>query len=243
LGIEVTQAIQCFDQSDGFTKCPDNSLELTDGRTTMVRVYVGHSGGYASCTQPYGPLPDGKVKVELRWAAPETGFVGWFAGSIKTVDFNVPCSKKLGVLREHETGSANFFLPPELLGKLWKEKVLWVQAGVIAPTIKESDPNNNKKEVTVSLYPRTPMRVGWALVLYYPDASTKYPVYSGPKLADEKAVGAAAGHMQSIYPVPVEYARYPLHILYGTQPGSGAKGCVKCPDVKDRANAFRRLGP
>ena len=43
-GIEITQAIQCFDQSKGEALCGDNGLPLVLGKDSAVRVYVKVTG-------------------------------------------------------------------------------------------------------------------------------------------------------------------------------------------------------
>jgi len=43
-GIEVTQGIQCFDTSKGLAGCPDNSLPLVAGKSTVARIYVKYDG-------------------------------------------------------------------------------------------------------------------------------------------------------------------------------------------------------
>ena len=42
-GIEITQAIQCFDTAAGLSGCPDNSLPVVQGKTTGIRIYLKYS--------------------------------------------------------------------------------------------------------------------------------------------------------------------------------------------------------
>lgn len=43
-GIEITQAIQCFDPSNGLAGCPDNSLPVVSRKDTTARIYPRYSG-------------------------------------------------------------------------------------------------------------------------------------------------------------------------------------------------------
>lgn len=42
-GIEITQAIQCFNTAAGLSGCPDNSLPVVQGKTTGIRIYLKYS--------------------------------------------------------------------------------------------------------------------------------------------------------------------------------------------------------
>lgn len=46
-GIEITQAIQCFDTSNGLAGCPDNSLPVVTRKNTTARIYPRYSGDLA----------------------------------------------------------------------------------------------------------------------------------------------------------------------------------------------------
>jgi hypothetical protein len=45
-GIEMTQAIQCFDTSNGLGGCPDNSLALVAQKHTTARIYPRYAGPF-----------------------------------------------------------------------------------------------------------------------------------------------------------------------------------------------------
>jgi hypothetical protein len=243
LGIEVTQAIQCFDQSHGYTKCPDNSLELTDGRTTAVRVYVGHTGGYSVCPAPQTSVL--KVRVELSWAAPHTDLPpgsAWF-GTEKSQTFSVPCSTDLNELRGIKEGSATFLFPPELLGKPGKQKSLWLEARVVADTIQESNQNNNSAQATVSLFPRRRLNVKWMHIYYQPDDTKKCigsPYTGAPFAKKDLKDSSTSALMEKLYPMPVDYSRYSWFLVYGSMPEKGFT-CSFCPDVRCDSSGYTLL--
>lgn len=247
LGIELTQAVQCFDQSNGYKDCPDNSLDLTRGKAIAVRVYIGHSGG-APCpltSQIYPVLNE--AKVTLTWAALNANFpaAGWF-GANTSLTFNVPCSTSLTDMRENLAGTANFILPADLGKSGWKND-LWVQAEVSAASISEPNTANNKKEVTVPLFDREPLKVKWALVDYRPTKSAQSQPYTGKPFACDLndmpncPVAWVSGTMASMYPMPIEYNMAPWYIIYGSIP-SNPKYCSNCPDVRDDSDPlFEKL--
>lgn len=43
-GVEFTEAIQCFDTSQGLSGCPDNSLPLVNQKDAAARIYIKYSG-------------------------------------------------------------------------------------------------------------------------------------------------------------------------------------------------------
>jgi len=210
-GIEITQAIQCFDQSQGYTQCPDNSLELTSGKPTFVRVYVG-------CTDCQRvSLEEVAVEVSVSLvpkctsvppAPPCGGSWWWWAGEVQSepLDVNVLANKSLQELRDYYgKGSANFILPA------LKEGDLTVDARVNPnKTILETDYSNNysPKLAHARIRDREPLKVSWALVEYTPSEKGGYH-YTGSPLASTQQVGGVSWYMKKIYPMPVEYSQSP----------------------------------
>jgi len=221
LGIEVTQAIQCFDQAKGYTNCLDNSLELTMGKPTVVRVYIGHQGGPASD----GNEPVIKYAcVKLTWAAIDQNMppgMAWL-GSTMTTSFNVPCTTKLDKMRESPSGSANFYLQPGALGPSMKDKFLWVQAEVTVAGLAESNTGNNVTEVSVPVTWRKPLTVT-GLLVYYNPYEPIVPI-SNP-IANIGVVGNAGEFMKKIFPMPVSYALLSTNVflIYGDNPWTAQK--------------------
>lgn len=239
LGIELTQATQCIDQSTGYKSCPDNSLELTRGKPVAARVYLGHAGG-ASCPPgaPASPVLTG-VTVTLSWTAANANFPeGTWLGDSAAQQFDVPCSTALAELRDDERGAATFILPAPLGGVGWKN-VLWVEAQVSAKTITESNTANNTKQISVSLFDRQPLRVVWTLVDYRPLPATSSPPYTGPRFACDLndmpncTAPKASGQMARLYPMPIEYTMAPAYLIFGPIP-SMPTYCNDCADIRDK---------
>jgi hypothetical protein len=212
LDIEVTQAIQCLDTSEGYTSCPDNDLGLSDYRETVVRVYVGHVGG-AACPagDPYSPVVN-NVTVKLRWllSPPSTLY------SEKTVSFDVPCSTSLGVLRKDAKGSADFVFSRQETGKKPGEiKDFDLEAEVVPPAAMPDNPSNNTGTESVQLNPRQPLDIAWIPVWYKPTN----PVWPAPsnEFPEDSVIRQATGLIKSTYPVPVHY-RTPGFMLKYTGP-------------------------
>jgi hypothetical protein len=217
LGVEITQATQCFVQSAGYTSCPDNSLPLLSGRATAVRVYIGHQGGpltKCSAAQPGTPFLD-DVPVTLTWFTPTfgggvPGAVLW-GGTSAVQYFDVPCAIKLddpadaaGSLRANAWGSATFLVPNP------SGDALVVRASINDSPVKylESNyANNGSGFVSAPLETRQPFKVSWALIDYQPWPSAYYPSYSGSSLADPKVAGSVSELMKRMYPMPVEYTQ------------------------------------
>ena len=235
LGIEVTQAIQCFDNKTGYTECPDNSLDIIDGKATAVRVYIGHSGG-STCPSwyPMCPILPG-VEVELCYATPTGNLpsgAAWGGTCVKQ-SFDVPCTNDLSKMREDAKGAATFILPKSISPTPWKAS-LWLQATVSTTKINETNKNNNSDDETVSLHLATTLDVAWVSVAYNPKASSAYPndPYSGPPLPDTKRAGAAYGKMAAMYPMLINYHQLPIVLLYDHT----IKG-VNAPDIRDGDSA------
>src|SRR3990172_6637145 len=220
--IEVTQAIQCLDQSEGYTQCPDNSLQLSDNRVTAVRVYLGHQGVTCPSGDRYTSVADG-VTVKLRWIATHDPNLPFVPGE-KEKKFNVPCSTVLDELRTDKRGSVNFIFSAEELGQKpsWA-KFFWLEAEVIPPAaISDSNAANNKREVTVKLIPGAPLNVKWMLVDYRPEPKAPYWSVKTP-FADTAVVGAASEMITATYPMPVRYSSTGWFLVYGSNPKTGEK--------------------
>ncbi|MBI4517761.1 MAG: hypothetical protein HY699_18300 [Deltaproteobacteria bacterium] len=213
LGIEGTQATQCFDQSAGYTACADNSLPLSAGKSTAVRVYIGHSGGpITTCSAPGQPFLK-QVRVALTWLTPTfagavPGLTMW-SGPSAVQYFDVPCATTLADgsstgLRENSWGAATFIIPNPGGDTL----VLRASVNDDPPKYEESNYSNNQSDlVTAALASRSPLLVKWALIDYQPWKSAYYPQYRGARLADAQIAGGVAGLMKQMYPMPVQYTQ------------------------------------
>ena len=189
--VEVTQAIQCLDTSQGYTKCPDNSLELTAGKLTAVRVFVGCKGCSGSSINVPVRLVDwdcGKPTATM-----PAGCMSW-SGPSELQSFNAPLGNNLAALRAVKSGSANWILPT------WPNQELFtVEARVNwAGDAKYPETNtaNNVLFLQLPMYKRSAYKIKWALV------------DMGTGLADPKIAGGASYLMSRIYPYPVQYSQY-----------------------------------
>lgn len=110
LGMEVTQGIQCFDDSMGDMDCEDNSVPLVANRPTIVRLYVDVSGvpfleaisGVTArlCVRREGDAEPGTTI----W--PSNGPIGWRVGA---------AAGTLDAKRQSADFTLNFLLPEEWL--------------------------------------------------------------------------------------------------------------------------------
>jgi hypothetical protein len=208
--IEVTQATQCLDQVDGYTQCPDNSLELTAGKAIAVRVYVGYNGGPTDlCNYGSDPLLKG-VRVGLSWTSYNlvetpgvpTGF-GYWSGPGTPQSFDVPCEKDLTKLRNNSWGSATFIIPTWATAN---KNLILLDASVNSEkAYQEADYSNNySPTLRTPLYVRTPLKIKWARVALGPSCMSN--------LADPNYLGKTAWYMKKLYPMPVDYSQHPTSI-------------------------------
>jgi hypothetical protein len=258
--IELTQAIQCLDVANGYTKCPDNSVELDDARVVVVRVYVGHQGAPACPkTNSYEPVAELKAsKIKLAWAAAHAPNYIWPLGYTDEKTFDVPCSTGLKVLREDARGSATFILPVDTLGKPFFKKALRVEAEIVPPAgVQDSPTSDNTMMVQIGhkddqgvdlpggLFPRKAAKVAWVAINYRPNPSTVYEPYDGPQwMSDFNKPAKQVAYMKSIYPMPVDFW-YSYFFIYGSHPLTGA-ACPWCADIRDskdiQSNLVGKLG-
>jgi hypothetical protein len=225
--IEVTQGIQCLDQSNGYTNCPDNSLPLVYGKLTTIRVYIGHEGGkLCSPNNPYETvLPN--VRVKLYWflwkkgePLPPVTLYSEYPPPGSSYFFNVPCTNNIDELRKNISGAARFTFKSNELGVGFADRdmELHVDAVVSSDLIKETNLDNNGKSVKATfLRAKQPLQVTYFKFEYRPQ-KTSYGFgiagpYNGPAYATE-GVHIVGDLMQSLYPMPVSYNLYKSTILY-----------------------------
>jgi len=219
--IEVTQAIQCLDQSEGCKDCPDNSLPLTSGKPTAVRVYIGHKGGSGKS----GDIILKDVNVEIRPS------VIYDAGGEDIMEtwppyrqsYNVPFSNDLNELRRAKWGSATFTLTDQAS---IKHKKLIVTAEVSSNKISDTDLSNNIKTVELSYVARDPLVINYIFIYYNPDG------YIGNKWPETKDLNFVSNLMEKTFPIPIKYNNVPgmRWLVYGNYPEIGYEcNCEKCP--------------
>jgi len=208
-GVEVTQAIQCFDTSQGYTTCPDNSLELTAGKATAVRVYVGCTG----CSGSSIKVAVRAVRAYCSLGTPQMpGGCGAWSGPSSLQYFNAPLNKNIGALRPTLSGSANWIFstsPNEVLLTLDIRVNLESQG-----QYPETNFNNNTAWVQLPLHKRAPFRVRWLLIDYNPAPSKTYSPYPKGQTANPAVVSKSAWMMQAAYPMAVSYSQISPPIKY-----------------------------
>jgi len=204
LGIEVTQAIQCFDDTQGYKQCPDNFLELTSGKDTYVRVYIGCNGCQGTVLQGVTVGLTHKVAPPCTSTTVPCGW-GWWHGPGAPSTVDVPVNKSLAQLRADKSGAINYFVKaPTGMAIAFAAHVNFDQK------ILESDYSNNQKTVLVPLHNRKPLNIKWVYVDPYTPADSKsYPPYVPGSLPAASVVGGAASLMQRTWPQPVSYSQSP----------------------------------
>lgn len=201
-GIEVTQAIQCFDDSQGYKQCPDNHLELTSGKDTYVRVYIGCNGCQGTVLQGVTVGLTHQVAPPCTSTTVPCGW-GWWHGPGTPSTVDVPVNKSLAQLRADVSGSVNYALKaPTGMAIAFAVHVNFDQK------ILETDYSNNSDSIIVPLHDRQPLNIKWVYVDPYTPADSKsYPKYVPGSLPAASVVGGAAWLMQRTWPQPVSYSQ------------------------------------
>jgi hypothetical protein len=234
-GVEITQAIQCFDTTKGDPSCPDNSLPLVAGKLTAVRVYISRVG-----TPPADPQYPA-VRVDLQVLAPQTPS-GPFSMS-GSQQFKVPLQWN----RMDETTTANFLISAPFPGQL----IAWAAVNTDQKW-PDPDPTNNQSSPTYAAVVTTrAVNIDWIRMDYHPDPSTKYAPFSGPPLADESWVmQEPLRSAKWLYPTAqVNYKRRGSGIVeYGFElPVTGTDGKTELkkfkPDIRDNFTLKGKSAP
>jgi hypothetical protein len=257
--IEITQAVQCLDQSKGYTTCPDNALELDTRRAAAVRVYIQHDGACSSDVTPFEAMVKAAtVKIAVIVSHDPTGYPG--AGELPFTaekTFDVPCTTDLSKLRDDEHGSATFIIPADKLAVGGKREFVWIEAEIVPPAgMVDTDPTDNKKAIQAGgkdaqgkaipggFVPRNPLSVGWTMVYYKPHPSTKFPPYGGPptgcdlsNMPDCPIYGYAEPTLKELYPGRIDYYMAPAgYLIYGTY-NKQTNAWWGLPDIRDDGSA------
>jgi hypothetical protein len=203
-GVELTQAIQCFDTTEGDPNCPDNSLPLVAGKLTAARVYISRVGQQSN--NPQYP----KVRVDLSigysWQ-PGPGQAAKVAG-ITSQQFTMPLKWD----RWDAKTTANFLIPSPQggigTGQLTACAVVNADNGWPDP-----DPTNNSAcSPSAQVVNTRAVTVKWVRMNYSPDTSQKYPQnpFTGPSLATLSWVtGQSTEVMKWLFPTAkLNYSPY-----------------------------------
>lgn len=174
-GVELTQAIQCFDSSEGDPNCPDNSLPLVAGKLTAARVYISRVG--APSPEPQYPA----VRVDLFVAGAVPGSPVPVVNTASQL-YKVPLKWD----RWKTATTANFLIAAPLPGTLYA----WAQVNADNRWPDPDPTNNTAAAAVVAVTTTRPAKIKWLRVNYDPDPSTRFPSFpfTGPNLADESWV-------------------------------------------------------
>jgi hypothetical protein len=191
-GIEVTQAIQHFDSSQGVTTESDNSVPLVTGKTTAARIYLR----YTNSLMAGGAQRDG---VPVRFYFRNQGSAVWTSvlatatarGTIDQADPNHSANITFMVLAEGLSQTIEMYAVVDPLD-----------------SITETDETNNRYPetgyLTMTFHRREPVQVRGRRLDYHPSG------YSGTRHAGGWAVnGGGAQWWNAILPLPnggVEYS-------------------------------------
>lgn len=261
-GIEITQAVQCFDQTSGYTQCPDNFLKLSDHKPAVVRVYLGHAGAPA-CPErdPYAPVVQ-QATVQIAWIVTPPDVT---LPTLAEQKFDIPCSTDRGDLRKDLLGTANFLIPAEAFTKKpGQTKTLSVEA-TVTTGIHDANPANDSATVSIDVEPRDVWNVSWLPFFYDPEPLKNpntcrhdrtlscttnadcaaanggpggecWKVYAGPHVANVAQAATAAPVMQYMLPLPTTYKQHPGVFPWSSQTTSSQPFdflCSDCVDIRD----------
>jgi hypothetical protein len=203
-GIELTQAIQCFDTSEGDTTCPDNSLPLVAGKLTAARVYISRVG--LQPTNPQYPKVRVDLSISYSWQ-PGPGQAASVAG-ISSQQFVVPLTWD----QVNAKTTANFLIPSPQggIGTGQLTACAAVNADSYWPDPNAS--NNSGCSPSAQVVNTRPVDVKWLRMNYNPDASKDHPQspFSGPNMAGLSWVtNQSAAVMRWLFPTAkLNYAPY-----------------------------------
>ncbi len=207
-GIEVTQAIQCFDQTEGDTGqvCKkDNDLPLVAGKLAVVRVYATVN---LSCSQL---TSQGKIRVDLNYAQ------GLSAQGVGTY-FTVYCGSQSA--RRAETyfpATANFYLTVPTAGTV----SFWAEVNKDQSRF-EGNYNNNRYPATgtldIEFKARKPLSIGYVMIDYHPKPSQlSYKKFAGSSKPSATWVASKSAYelAEAIYPLDTfNYYKFGAGWLY-----------------------------
>jgi hypothetical protein len=177
--VEITQGIQCLDNTVGDTDCADNSIPLVEGRPTWVRVFVDTGHAAANVNNVNGRLRRtiGGVPVYV-------------------YAFNGPITAKPAPNRENTNDSLNFLLPHEW----WTDEYSFDVEIDPDNLIDETDEGNNSRTVDVSFNARKSLTIYYSPLAYDPEAD-------GGPIWPTNRIDTAYRWLYTIFPL-AEYPTY-----------------------------------
>jgi hypothetical protein len=174
--VEITQGVQCLDNSQGATNCADNSVPLISDRPTILRVYpavtissVANVTAQLVGTRGGSPLPGSPIQP------------------IKPKQY----VKLDGAQRENASDTFNFELPPS-----WRSGTITLQAeinpGNIIPELNTS--NNFSQPLTVTFLPAKNLNIAYIPVNY------TWSGWMGAKTPNATTIANAANFLRAVLP-------------------------------------------
>jgi len=175
-GIELTQAIQCFDPSKGLAACGDNSLRLAVKKGGAARIYLKYSG-------PLSSLPNVPVRIYFR----ANGV--WYQANAN--------GKAVKTLDQSKNDSADVWFKVDSSNDITVDIYAVVDPdNVIAETNESNNRFPASGYITRTFRKRDRLKIVGQRLRYHP------PGYSGGQYASGWAVnGGAADYFEQILPV------------------------------------------
>lgn len=188
-GIEVTQGIQCFDQSKGLTTCANNSLPMVVKKDAAARIYL-KSGGLLS------NVPNVPVRLHIR------ANNVWYTANVS--------GRATTTINQANTDSANVYF----LANFSNDVVLDFYAIVDPDNLySETNESNNRFPasgyLTMTFNKRDTMKIVGQRLYYHPSG------YTGSQYAGGWAVnGGAADWFEQLLPIPNNGINYKVKSGY-----------------------------
>ena len=202
-GMEVTQGIQCLDNTVGDTTCADNSVQLVSNKLTYARVY------------PAVDLAD-TVNVNARLFGTKAGAP--LPGSPIAPDDTSVFVSTGGSHRESPSSSFNFLLPTT-----WRAGTITLRAEINPGTvIPESNTTNNmSSQVTLTFAPAQNLSVAYVPVNY------TWSGWTGANTASTAVMTAAESFLRSLFPhSQLTYSAWPSGAAFSQNINTSASALI-----------------
>jgi len=201
--MEVTQAIQCLDNTTGATACADNSVHLRADKITYARVY------------PAVDLAD-TVGVNARLHGTRGGTT--LPGSpISPTDTTLFVGTS-GAQREVTSSSFNFLLPMS-----WRNGTVVLQAEINPGTVipETNTANNMSTSATINFATAQNLTVAYIPINY------TFSGWTGPSTASNATMTAAGPFLRSLFPFSnVTYTAWPAGAAYTQDASANPSGVI-----------------
>ncbi|MEZ4706506.1 MAG: hypothetical protein R3A44_04830 [Caldilineaceae bacterium] len=199
-GIEITQGIQCFDNSKGLASCPDNSLPVAAKKDTTARIYLKYSGFLSSSMS--------NVPVRLHIFANGVEYIANASGKATTS------------INQGNSDSADIYFNVN-----FSNDVVVSYYAEVDPnnTIAETNESNNRYPASgtksMTFRKRTTLDIVGQRLRYHPSG------YTGTQYAGGWAVnGGGADFMEQMLPIRnngIDYSLKSGYLNWTTSLGSG----------------------